>query len=242
MVPVLTLVFGVPMKSAIATSLICVIATSSMAQTVYVGKGLTHVRLGMLLEVGTTMGALIGVLVALALDDRVLKVTFAALLAFVVWRMGARGDEAAPAGRGALPTSFIDPATGREVRYGVQRLGLGLLLSFGVGGVSGSLGVGGGAFNVPLLNLLMRVPLKATVATSNLMIGVTAAVSAAIFYRYGYIDLLWTVPAVFGIVGGASLGPRLSLRLSERALTAALRVVLGVFALAMVAQVIVGTS
>src|SRR5665811_84170 len=121
----------------------------------------------------------------------------------------------------------------REVRYGVRRTRLGFVLSLGAGNVSGLLGVGGGAFKVPIMNLLMGVPLKAAIATSNLMIGVTAATGAAIFYGRGYMDPYYAVPAALGILAGARLGPRLAVRLSARALGIIFQVVLLVFALLM---------
>ena len=105
--------------------------------------------------------------------------------------------------------------------------------SLGAGNVSGLLGVGGGAFKVPIMNLLMSVPLKAAIATSNLMIGVTAATGAAIFYGRGYMDPYYAVPAALGILAGARLGPRLAVHLSARALAINFQIILLVFAAAM---------
>jgi uncharacterized membrane protein YfcA len=132
-----------------------------------------------------------------------------------------------------MPSSYYDPAAGRQVTYGVHGLGLGFGRSFVAGNVSGLLGVGGGALKVPIMNLRMGVPLKATIATSNLMIGVTAATSAAIFYGRGYVDPYWAVPAALGILAGARLGPRLAIRLSARALIVIFEVVLAVFGVLM---------
>ncbi len=106
-------------------------------------------------------------------------------------------------------------------------------LSFFAGNVSGLLGVGGGAFKVPIMNLLMGVPLKATIATSNLMIGVTAATGAAIFYGRGYMDPYWAVPAVLGILAGASFGPQLAIRLKAAVLVVVFESVLVVFGILM---------
>ena len=124
------------------------------------------------------------------------------LLFYVAWQMGRRKGDVVPVEGPVMPASYYDPAEGREIRYGVHGLGLGFVLSFFAGNVSGLLGVGGGAFKVPIMNLLMGIPLKATIATSNLMIGVTAATSAAIFYGRGYIDPHWAVPAALGILVG----------------------------------------
>ena len=224
MVPVLSLAFGVPIKTAIATSIVCVIATSSMAQTTFAARGMTNMRLGMVLEVATTVGAVAGGVTAVLIDGRVLQVAFAVVLFYVAWQMGRRGGDIVPAETALMPSSYYDPAEGRRGRpTACTACGLGFGLSFVAGNVSGLLGVGGGAFKVPIMNLLMGVPLKATIATSNLMIGVTAATSAAIFYGRGYMDPHWAVPAALGILAGARLGPRLAIRLPARVLGHRLR-------------------
>ncbi|MFA4964274.1 MAG: sulfite exporter TauE/SafE family protein [Thermoleophilia bacterium] len=233
MVPMLTLAFGVPIKTAIATSIVCVIATSSMAQTSFVSKGMSNVRLGMLLEVATTVGAVAGGVTAVLIDGRVLQGCFAAVLVYVAWQMNRRGGDLFPSRGGVLEGAYFDPRLGREVRYGVRRLRLGFVLSLGAGNVSGLLGVGGGAFKVPIMNLLMGVPLKATIATSNLMIGVTAATGAAIFYGRGHMDPYWAVPSALGILAGARLGPRFAVRLPARLLRRVFQAVLVVFAVFM---------
>jgi uncharacterized membrane protein YfcA len=132
-----------------------------------------------------------------------------------------------------MPSGYYDPAEGRQVSYGVHRLGTGFVLSLAAGNVSGLLGVGGGAFKVPIMNMLMGVPLKATIATSNLMIGVTAATGAAIFYGRGYMDPYWAVPAALGILAGARLGPRLAIRLRAGMLVVVFEIVLVVFGVLM---------
>jgi uncharacterized protein len=233
MVPVLSLAFGVPIKTAIATSIVCVIATSSMAQSSFAARGMTNMRLGMFLEVATTIGAVAGGITAVLVDGRLLQAAFAVVLFYVAWQMNRRGDDIAPAEGATMPSSYYDPAEGREVSYGVHGLRIGFALSFVAGNVSGLLGVGGGAFKVPIMNLLMGVPLKATIATSNLMIGVTAATSAAIFYGRGYMDPHWAVPAVLGILAGARLGPRLAIRLRAKVLTRVFEIVLAGFGVLM---------
>ena len=233
MVPVLSLAFGVPIKTAIATSIVSVIATSSMAQTSFASRGMTNMRLGMFLEVATTLGAVAGGVTAVLIDGRFLQGAFALVTFYVAWQMGRRRADVAPVASQTLPSSYYDPAEGRQVSYGVHRLGGGFALSLVAGNVSGLLGVGGGAFKVPIMNLLMGVPLKATIATSNLMIGVTAATGAAIFYGRGYMDPYWTVPAVLGILAGARLGPRLAMRLRAKALTVIFEIVLAGFGVLM---------
>ena len=229
MVPVLSLAFGVPIKTAIATSIICVIATSSMAQTTFAARGMTNMRLGMFLEVTTTVGALAGGITAVLIDGSILQACFAVLLFYVAWQMSRRRGDVVPAEGPVMPSSYYDPAQGRQVSYGVHGLGAGFALSIVAGNVSGLLGVGGGAFKVPIMNLLMGVPLKATIATSNLMIGVTAGTSAAIFYGRGYVDPRWAVPAALGILVGARIGPRFAIHLPARVLVLIFEVVLVVF-------------
>ena len=219
LVPVITLFLGVPMKAAIGASIVAVIATSSAAQLVYVERGITHTRLGMVLELATTLGAVAGALTAVLLDVRVLQVLFGTILLWSAWGMSRRpAGDATEGPTGLLDTSFTDPADGRVVTYGVRRLPLGLGLSFVAGNVSGLLGVGGGAVKMPVMNLLMRVPLKAAIATSNLMIGVTAATSAAVYYGKGYVDPKVAVPTALGILLGAQAGPRVGTRLPTRIL------------------------
>ncbi len=114
MVPMLSLAFGVPIKTAIATSIVCVIATSSMAQTVYVGRGMTHVKLGMFLEVATTAGAVAGGITAVLVSGRLLQYCFAAVLFYVAWQMNRRGADVVPSQTGTLPAVFYDNSEGRE--------------------------------------------------------------------------------------------------------------------------------
>ncbi len=233
MVPVLSLAFGVPIKTAIATSIVCVIATSSMAQSTFARRGMTNMRLGMVLEVATTMGAVAGGVTAVLIDGRILQGCFAVVLFYVAWQMGRRGGDIVPAETSLMPSGYYDPAEGRQISYGVHGLGPGFVLSLAAGNVSGLLGVGGGAFKVPIMNMLMGVPLKATIATSNLMIGVTAATGAAIFYGRGYMDPYWAVPAALGILAGARLGPRLAIRLRAGMLVLVFEIVLVVFGILM---------
>jgi hypothetical protein len=235
-VPILTLGFGLPIKTAIATSIVCVIATSSMAQLAYVKRGMTNLRLGLYLEIASAAGAVAGGITAVLIDARVLQIAFAAVLVYVVWQMNRTGAGLPVERSGPLGASYYDPAERRDVSYGVRRTRLGFVLSIGAGNLAGLLGVGGGAFKVPIMNALMGVPLKATIATSNLMIGITAAAAAVIFYGQGLVDPTYTVPAVLGILVGARFGPALSVRLSTRSLGITFQVVLGLFAVLMIVR------
>ncbi len=229
-VPMLSLAFGVPMKVAIATSLISVIATSSAAQTVFVAKGLTNLRLGMSLEIMTTLGAIAGGITAVVVSGRALQGVFAVVLAYVAFTMNRRGGDVEPERTGVLEATYVDPVDGRRITYGVRRTRLGAVLSFFAGNISGLVGLGGGAFKVPIMNVVMGVPLKATIATSNLMIGVTAATGAVIFYGRGFVDVRYAVPTALGVLAGARLGPRIAVRLHSRTLGIIFQALLIVFA------------
>jgi uncharacterized protein len=210
-VPLLTLVLDVPVTTAIGTSLVCVVVTSSASQIVYAGRHITHPRLGMALEVMTTIGALAGALIAMVVDPRAIFLTFAAVLVYLAWSMGRTPvDRSADVDGGVLPAHFVDPADGTVHAYRVHNMPAGVAISGLAGVSSGLLGVGGGVIKVPLMSLLMNVPLKAAIATSNLMIGVTAATGALLFYSRGYVDPRYAVPTAIGVVVGAQLGSRLA--------------------------------
>jgi len=163
----------------------------------------------MVLEIATTSGALIGGITAILIAPRVLEGLFGLVLLYVIYTMTRLPQEehrAAPTG--LLDTSFQDPVTGEEVAYGVRNLPAGLGASFIAGNISGLLGIGGGIIKVPIMALVMGMPLKAAIATSNFMIGVTASTSAIIYYGLGYIDPQVAVPTALGILVGAQAGAR----------------------------------
>lgn len=210
-VPLFTLVLDLPVTTAIGTSLVCVVVTSAASQVVYAGRGITNPRLGMLLEVTTTMGGLAGAFIALAVDPRAIYISFACVLAYLAISMGRDGAAGMqPPVGGVFDTEYVDPGNGETITYGVRRVPFGLGGGLVAGVVSGLLGVGGGIVKVPLMSLAMGVPLKAAIATSNLMIGVTAATGALVFFTRGYVDPRYAVPTVIGVIVGAQLGSRLA--------------------------------
>ena len=240
LIPLLTGVCGVPIKQAIGASLVSVIATSSAAGTVYVGRGLAHTKLGMVLEIATTCGAIAGGLLGTSLDPRWLEGLFAALLGLTALGMrGLRTDERA-APTGTLDTRFRDPATGAWVDYGVRHLPAGMGASFVAGGMSGLLGVGGGVIKVPIMAVVMRVPLPAAVATSNLMIGVTAATSAIIYFARGLVTPHVAVPTALGVLLGASVQPRLTRKVRSARVKHLFLLLLGIFAVEMLWKAVRG--
>jgi len=201
--PLLTLAFGVPIELAIGTSLVAIIGTSSATASVYVERKLSDIRLGMTLELATTLGAISGALVAGLLSRRWLTFLFSFFLLYAGSTMV----------RGAGQRRVVEE---RLTGYQVRRLPLGMFFSYLAGGISGLLGVGGGPIKVPLMYLIMGVPLKVATATSNFMIGVTAAASAFVYYIRGNILAYPSAPVVVGVFVGSLAGSHLSRRVPAR--------------------------
>lgn len=234
-VPALTLLLGVPLKSAAAASLVGVAATSVVGGARYLEIGVADRRLGLILLVATASGAIAGGFFATSLDVRVLSGLFAIVLTFVALQMirpprtGTEGD--VPPGSMSLVSSFIEPGSGREKAYRARRLPAAFGVSLIAGSLSGLLGIGGGVVNVPTMTILMGVPVRVAVSTSTYMLGATAAASAAIYYARGQLDPLVAAPVAIGILVGAWAGARLSTRVSQgvlRGLFAALAIVLAI--------------
>jgi uncharacterized membrane protein YfcA len=198
-IPMLTLVFDVPMREAIGASLVCVIATSSGAASLYVKKRLCNIRLGMTLELATTLGAIAGGVIAGLVEPQILYFLFSALLVYTAWTMFKKRERA---------TNPVETKSG-EGWYQIARLPLGMGASFVAGNVSGLLGVGGGVVKVPVMYLLMGVPLKTAVATSNFMIGVTASAGAFVYFFRGDVNPLVAGSTMLGVFLGATFGSRL---------------------------------
>lgn len=241
LIPLLTTVLGVPIKAAISTSLLCVIATSSAAGAVYSVRTLTHNRLAMALESATTAGALTGGITAVLISPSALFTLFGFVLIFVAFSMRKLPKEDRKARpTGLLDTSYIDPRTGDVVTYGIRNLPTGMGAGFVAGNVSGLLGIGGGIIKVPIMSLVMGVPLRASIATSNFMVGITAATSALVYYSRGFIDPSLAIPAVLGVLAGAQLGTRLGGKLRSQWLKQAFQLLLLAFAAVMFYKAIRG--
>jgi uncharacterized protein len=239
-VPLLTLGFGLPLRDAVGVSLVCVIMTSSAAAGVYLERHVANLRLGMTLELFTALGALIGGTVAFALDERLISLLFAGLLVYVAIMMTrARNEPTAASLEGALAETAIEPPTPTILDrlsgdgYRVRNLGRGVTGATGAGVLSALLGVGGGIVKVPLMHLSMGVPLRVATATSNLMVGITAAASAVIYVIHGSIDPYVAGPTAIGVFLGASAGSRLSHRVDLRLLRMLFVVVLAYTAVQM---------
>jgi uncharacterized membrane protein YfcA len=221
LVPVLTLIFGVPMRTAVAASTVSIIATSTGAAVAYLQDRLSNVRVAMWLEMGTATGALTGALVAGYLNQRLLFILFGALLAYSGWNMFRTRSAEYP--REVVPDrvsrslrlggSYHDQVLGRQVDYQVTRSIPGLIIMYFSGAAAGLLGIGAGIFKVPAMDQVMGLPFKVSTATSNFMIGVTAASGAVVYFVRGDVDPLITGPVVLGVLFGALLGARLMVRM-----------------------------
>ncbi len=241
LIPLLTGLFGVPIKTAIGASIVSVIATSSAAGAVYVGRGLTHTRLSMVMEIATTLGALAGGITAVLISPNALSFMFGAVLLYVVFSMRRLPKEEIAVGpTGLLDTSYTDPMTGEVITYGVHHLPTGMAASFIAGNISGLLGIGGGVIKVPIMTLVMGLPLRAAIGTSNFMIGITAATSAVIYYQHGYIDPSIAIPTALGVLLGAQVGTRVGGRVRSQRLKQIFQVLLLIFALQMFAKALLG--
>jgi uncharacterized membrane protein YfcA len=217
LVPFLNLVLGFPLPAAAAISLATVIATSSSVTAGRSGRHLINLRLGMTLEVATVAGSLVGGVTAHLLAESTLQRLFGvvsiAVAAVVIGRMNRRNVLLEPtADPGRLGGRFYDQDSGGTVTYRVTRLPVALLVSFAAGNVSALLGVGGGIIKVPALNAWCGVPMRAAAATSALMIGVTAAGGAIIYYGRGDLSPLAAAPAVLGVQFGSWAGLHLGRR------------------------------
>lgn len=223
-VPALTLVFGVDIRLAIGASIVSVIATSSGAAAAYVRDRMTDMRVGMFLELATTSGAVAGALLAAVVAPAFLFVLLGLVLLFSAVQQVLRLGEELPPSTEASPLtvrlglqgSYPDAQLGREVSYAAQRVPLGFAMMAVAGIVSGLLGIGSGALKVVAMDGAMRLPMKVSSATSNFMIGVTAAASAGIYLGRGDVDPTITAPVALGVLAGATMGARLLPRLSNR--------------------------
>ncbi len=224
-IPVLTFGFGVDIHLAVGASIVSVIATSSGAAAAYVRDRMTDMRVGMFLELATTTGAVCGALLAAVVAPAFLYVLLGVVLlssaAMQVTRLGEETPPTDPpsalASRLRLESSYPDRKLGREVPYSARRVPLGFALMWIAGVVSGLLGIGSGVLKVLAMDGAMRLPMKVSSATSNFMIGVTAAASAGIYLSRGDVDPRIAAPVALGVLAGAVVGARLLQHISNRA-------------------------
>jgi uncharacterized membrane protein YfcA len=233
-VPVLVLAFKVDLRYAIGASLISVIATSSGAAAAYVREGLSNIRIGMFLEVATTLGAILGAYLTAKISGHWIAVIFGFVLLYSAYTSvrGKIEDAQATTETSLARTLKLDgayPEPDGDKAYSAQRIPLGFGIMFGAGTLSGLLGIGSGAVKVLAMDQAMKLPFKVSTTTSNFMIGVTAAASAGIYLARGYINPGIAMPVVLGVLGGSLVGSRLLVK----ARIATLKLVFGIVIVAL---------
>jgi len=214
LVPLLTLFFKVDIRYAVGASLVSVIATSSGAAAAYVKEGFSNIRIGMFLEIATTIGALLGAFLATRVSGSVIATIFGLVLLYSAYLAGrprvrhAFDDIADPLATRLKMNGSFPEAKGMR-HYCVHRVPAGFSLMFGAGALSGLLGIGSGAVKVLAMDQAMRIPFKVSTTTSNFMIGVTAAASAGVYLNRGYIDPGLAMPVMLGVLAGSLVGTRI---------------------------------
>jgi uncharacterized membrane protein YfcA len=243
--PAMVLLLGIDLHYAMGATLISVIATSSGAAAAYVREGFSNIRIGMFLEIATTVGAVCGAFAAAKISPSILGVLFGVVLLHSAW-ISTRGRPAPPPGetddplatRLRLNGSF--PTLDGLRSYKVSHVKTGFSLMFVAGAVSGLLGIGSGALKVVAMDRAMRIPFKVSTTTSNFMIGVTAAASAGVYLNRGYIDPGLTMPVVLGVLAGSMLGARLLPGAPTMTLRRVFGLVVGALAVEMIYNAVAG--
>ncbi|HEV2279862.1 MAG TPA: sulfite exporter TauE/SafE family protein [Acidobacteriaceae bacterium] len=243
-VPLLTVIFHVDIRYAIGASLVSVIATSSGAAAAYVREGFSNIRVGMFLEIATTLGALVGAWLTTRVPTKAIGIIFGLVLLYSAWaslrKMHETFTEKADALalrlrlRGELPThDGVQP-------YVAQRVPAGFGLMWLAGALSGLLGIGSGAVKVLAMDQAMRLPFKVSTTTSNFMIGVTAAASAGLYWRSGYLVPSLVFPVMLGVLGGSMIGSRVLVRAKVRTLKLVFSLLIVAMGIEMIVNNVVG--
>lgn len=242
--PVLTLLFGIDIQIAIGASLISVIATSSGAAIAYIRDKITNIRVGMFLEIATTVGAITGALIAGMIAPQLLYIIFGLLLLYSALAMMKKTKQELPENvplSGAAKTlklqgEYYDKALDKHVVYNVDNVPGAFGVMYLAGVISGLLGIGSGSFKVMAMDMFMKLPLKVSSATSNFMMGVTGAASAVIYLCRGDINPAVSAPVALGVLMGSTLGARVMQRLKSKTIRKLFIPVLIYIALQMMGQ------
>ncbi|WP_375546957.1 sulfite exporter TauE/SafE family protein [Paenibacillus sp.] len=222
--PALTLLFGVSIEHAIGASIISVIATSSGSAIAYIRDRITNLRVGMFLEIATTIGAITGAFIGGLIAPNLLYIIFGLLLIYSAINMikKKKGDQQEmvemhpAAAKLKLGGSYYDKAVQQQITYNVGNVYGGFGVMYGAGIVSGLLGIGSGSFKVMAMDVFMKLPLKVSTATSNFMMGVTAAASAGVYLLRGAIDPHIAGPVALGVLAGATIGAQIMQRMKSK--------------------------
>ena len=222
--PVLTVFLGIDIKYAIGASIVSVIATSSGAAIVYVRDSITNIKIGMFLEIATTIGAITGAFISGLFSTKYLYVIFGILLLYSAFAMLKKKNQELPknvinhpiAEKLQLNGRYYDKVLNKNISYNVAGVYGGFGMMYVAGVISGLLGIGSGIFKVMAMDLFMKLPLKVSSATSNFMIGVTAAASAGVYFLRGDIDPKIAAPVALGVLCGATVGTKIMQRLKSK--------------------------
>jgi uncharacterized membrane protein YfcA len=242
-VPLLTIGFGVDIRYAIGTSLISVIATSSGAASAYVKEGILNIRIGMFLEIATTLGAIAGVAIAFFAPTHAIAVIFGFVLLYSAFVSFIKRKE-------SIAENIPEKKSGRMIEllkangtystenglknYTLQHLGGGFIVMAFAGVLSGLLGIGSGALKVIAMDSIMKIPFKVSTSTSNFMIGVTAAASAGIYLNRGYIDPVLSMPVMVGVLIGSLFGAKYLIKSHTKSIRLVFAIVITLLAFEMI--------
>jgi uncharacterized membrane protein YfcA len=244
LVPLLALFFHVDIRYAMGASLVSVIATSSGAAAAYVREGYSNIRIGMFLEIATTVGAIVGALLVQRVSASAIAIIFGIMLLYSAFLSAQEKAEhlATTSDRFAtlLRMNGTYPVENGRREYSVTNVPAGFGLMFGAGTLSGLLGIGSGAVKVLAMDQAMRIPFKVSTTTSNFMIGVTAAASAGVYLRHGYIDPALAMPVMLGVLAGSLVGTRVLVRANVRLLRYVFAVVIVALGIEMIYSGITG--
>ncbi|MBK0369307.1 sulfite exporter TauE/SafE family protein [Flavobacterium agrisoli] len=238
-IPLLTLLLGVDIHYAIGAALVSVVATSTGAAAAYVKEGIANIRLGIFLEISTTLGAIVGALLSAVLPTSFIAIVFGLTLLFSAFNSLRRKQEriilesSLMAQKLQLAATYQDHK-GKHIPYGVQNVVGGFTMMGVAGMMSGLLGIGSGAFKVIAMDTIMKIPFKVSTTTSNFMMGVTAMASALIYIQKGYVVPAICMPVVIGVLLGALLGTRVLLKTDTQKLKVFFAVLIMFLALNMI--------
>ena len=238
LIPVLVLLFHINIHYAMGTSLISVIATSSGAGMAYLREGYANIRIGMFLEIGAVLGALAGAIFVTMISPQLIAIIFGIVLlisAYLSWRRKEEVNHDKPSHPWALFLKLNDKYPRFEGKiYHVQNVPTALCIMFIAGILSALLGIGSGALKVLAMDQAMGLPYKVSTATSNFIIGITAAVSASVYFTNGFIDPVLTFPVMLGVLAGAFTGAEILKHMHPRRLRILFSFVIAMLAFEMI--------
>lgn len=237
-IPLLTLFFHIDMRYAIGAALVSSIATSSGSASAYVREGITNIRVGMFLEIATTIGAVMGAVIAVYTPVNLVAILFGATLIFSAAMTLRKKHEHAEMNGSALAQRLklngSYPTKDGPVPYQLKNVGGGFSIMAIAGVLSGLLGIGSGALKVLAMDTAMRIPFRVSTTTSNFMVGVTAAASAVVYLQRGYIDPAIAMPVIIGVLAGAFTGTKLLMRINPKKLRLTFSIAITIIALQMI--------